>query len=64
MPTKLLHDSVREHVEVASLIGDVAEDRDPKPSQYVHLVVGKRDGAAMAGHRRLPISVSLKSTAS
>lgn len=41
---------VREQVEVASLIGDVAEGPDHKPSLHIHLVVGKRDGAAMAGH--------------
>jgi hypothetical protein len=41
---------VREQVEVASLIGDVAEDPSGKPSLHIHLVVGKRDGSAMAGH--------------
>lgn len=41
---------VREQVEVASLIGDVAEGPDGAPALHVHLVVGKRDGAAMAGH--------------
>ena len=41
---------VTEQVEVASLIGDVAEGPDGKPSIHVHLVVGKRDGSAMAGH--------------
>jgi len=41
---------VREQVEVASLIGDVAEGPDGKPSLHIHLVVGKRDGTAMAGH--------------
>ena len=41
---------VAEQVEVASLIGDVAEGPDGKPSIHVHLVVGKRDGIAMAGH--------------
>ena len=41
---------VREQVEVASLIGDVAAAPDGKPSLHVHLVVGKRDGSAMAGH--------------
>ena len=35
---------VPEQVEVASLIGDVAEGPDGKPSIHVHLVVGKRDG--------------------
>lgn len=41
---------VAEQVEVASLIGDIAEGPDGKPSIHVHLVVGKRDGTAMAGH--------------
>ena len=41
---------VREQVEVASLIGDVAEGEDGKPSLHIHLVVGRRDGTAMAGH--------------
>lgn len=39
-----------EQVEVASLIGDIAEGLDGKPSIHVHLVVGRRDGTAMAGH--------------
>jgi predicted DNA-binding protein with PD1-like motif len=41
---------VREQVEVASLIGDVAQGPDGEASLHVHLVVGKRDGTAMAGH--------------
>src|SRR5437762_1541765 len=41
---------VSEQVEVASLIGDVAEDPSGQPTLHVHLVVGKRDGTAMAGH--------------
>jgi hypothetical protein len=41
---------VREQVEVASLIGDVAESPAGEPSLHIHLVVGKRDGHAMAGH--------------
>ncbi len=41
---------VREQVEVASLNGDIAEGPGGKPSVHVHLVIGKRDGAAMAGH--------------
>jgi predicted DNA-binding protein with PD1-like motif len=40
---------VREQVEVASLLGDVAE-LDGKPALHLHIVVGKRDGHAMAGH--------------
>lgn len=41
---------VLEQVEVASLIGDVAEGPDGKPALHVHIVVGKQDGTAMAGH--------------
>jgi predicted DNA-binding protein with PD1-like motif len=41
---------VHEQVEVASLIGDVAEDASGKPSLHVHIVIGRRNGAAMAGH--------------
>ncbi len=41
---------VREQVEVAAFIGDVAEAPSGKPALHVHLVVGKRDGSAMAGH--------------
>jgi predicted DNA-binding protein with PD1-like motif len=41
---------VAEQVEVASLLGDVAEGPDGKPALHVHIVVGRRDGYAMAGH--------------
>jgi predicted DNA-binding protein with PD1-like motif len=41
---------VEDQVEVASLIGDIAEDPSGRPALHVHLVVGKRDGTAMAGH--------------
>jgi hypothetical protein len=41
---------IREQVEVASLIGDVADDPDGKPTLHVHIVVGTRDGSAKAGH--------------
>ncbi len=41
--------AVDEQVEVASLIGDVAE-ADAEPSVHIHLVIGRRDGTAMAGH--------------
>lgn len=41
---------VREQVEVASLIGDVALDPSGKASLHIHLVLGKRDGSALAGH--------------
>jgi uncharacterized protein len=42
--------SVREQVEVASLIGDVAQAPSGEAALHIHLVVGKRDGTAMAGH--------------
>ncbi|CCE02891.1 PPC domain-containing DNA-binding protein [Bradyrhizobium sp. STM 3809] len=45
-----LDNRVEEQVEVASLTGDVALAPDGAPSIHVHLVVGKRDGSAMAGH--------------
>jgi uncharacterized protein len=41
---------VQEQVEVASLIGDVAESPSGEPALHIHLVVGKRNGSAMAGH--------------
>ena len=41
---------VTEQVEVASLIGDVAQDTNGEPTLHLHLVIGKRDGSAMAGH--------------
>ena len=45
-----LGNPVREQVEVASLIGDVACAPDGKSAVHIHLVVGKRDGSAAAGH--------------
>jgi uncharacterized protein len=41
---------VREQVEVASLIGDVADSLDGKPTLHIHIVLGTRDGSAKAGH--------------
>lgn len=41
---------VEEQVEVASLIGDVALAPSGEPALHIHLVLGKRDGSAMAGH--------------
>jgi predicted DNA-binding protein with PD1-like motif len=41
---------VSEQVEVASLVGDVAMGPDGTPSVHVHAVLGRRDGAALAGH--------------
>jgi predicted DNA-binding protein with PD1-like motif len=41
---------VRGQVEVAALLGDAAEGPDGKPALHLHIVVGKQDGQAMAGH--------------
>jgi predicted DNA-binding protein with PD1-like motif len=42
--------AVHEQVEVASLIGDIALDEQGAPALHIHLVLGKRDGTAVAGH--------------
>lgn len=47
---KYLDIPVDEQVEVASLNGDIGEDDAGKPSLHIHLVLGKRDGSAVAGH--------------
>ena len=41
---------VDEQVEVASLIGDIGEDDEGKAAVHIHLVLGRRDGSALAGH--------------
>jgi len=41
---------VSEQVEVASLMGDVAQGPSGEAALHIHLVIGKRDGSAMAGH--------------
>jgi uncharacterized protein len=41
---------VDEQVEVASLVGDIAIAPDGAPSVHVHAVLGRRSGAAVAGH--------------
>jgi predicted DNA-binding protein with PD1-like motif len=41
---------VGEQVEVASLIGDVADDPDGNAALHIHIVLGTRDGTARAGH--------------
>lgn len=40
---------VNEQVEVASMVGDIAL-KDDKPALHIHLVLGRRDGTALAGH--------------
>jgi predicted DNA-binding protein with PD1-like motif len=41
---------VDEQVEVASLNGDIGIDEAGKPALHIHLVLGRRDGSAIAGH--------------
>lgn len=40
---------IREQVEVVSLIGDIAAGENG-PQVHAHVVIGKRDGSAHAGH--------------
>ncbi|MGY3443622.1 MULTISPECIES: PPC domain-containing DNA-binding protein [unclassified Bradyrhizobium] len=41
---------VSEQVEVASMIGDVAEGPSGEAELHIHVVLGKNDGSAMVGH--------------
>jgi predicted DNA-binding protein with PD1-like motif len=41
---------VKEQVEVAAMLGDVAVDDEGRPALHAHLVLGRRDGSAVAGH--------------
>ncbi len=41
---------VDEQVEVAALNGDIGLDDAGAPALHVHLVLGRRDGSALAGH--------------
>jgi uncharacterized protein len=41
--------TIREQVEVLSLVGDIALD-DEAPRVHAHVVVGKSDGSAHGGH--------------
>jgi predicted DNA-binding protein with PD1-like motif len=41
---------VEEQVEVASMNGDIGLDDMGAPALHVHLVLGRRDGSAIAGH--------------
>lgn len=41
---------VDEQVEVASLLGDIGLDEEDAPALHVHLVLGRQDGGALAGH--------------
>jgi predicted DNA-binding protein with PD1-like motif len=49
-PKKYLEIPVEEQVEVASLNGDIGVDEKGEPALHIHLVLGKRDGSAVAGH--------------
>ena len=41
---------VREQVEVVSLVGDVALGEEGRPKVHAHVVLGRSDGSALAGH--------------
>jgi predicted DNA-binding protein with PD1-like motif len=45
-----LRNPVNEQVEVVSLLGDVAESEKGGPKVHAHVVLGRRDGTALAGH--------------
>src|SRR5947209_18614392 len=40
----------REQMEVVSLLGDVAEGENGEPKVHAHVVLGRADGTAHAGH--------------
>lgn len=42
--------SFAEQLEVASLVGDIAADGQGAPALHIHLVLGRRDYSALAGH--------------
>jgi uncharacterized protein len=42
--------AVHEQVEVASMIDDIALSPSGEPTLHIHVVLGKRDGTALAGH--------------
>ena len=44
-----LKNQIHEQVEVVSLSGDIALDQG-EPKVHAHVVIGKKDGAAMGGH--------------
>lgn len=41
---------VEEQVEVVALVGDVALGPQGEPKIHAHVVLGRRDGSALAGH--------------
>ncbi len=42
--------AIGEQVEVAALTGDIASGEDGQASLHMHVVLGRRDGSALAGH--------------
>ncbi len=44
---------VNEQVEVASLTGDIAVGPDGEAAVHIHAVLGRRGGAALAGHLKM-----------
>jgi len=47
---KYLHLPFEEQMEVASFTGDIALSPKGAPALHAHLVLGRRDGTALAGH--------------
>jgi predicted DNA-binding protein with PD1-like motif len=41
---------IEEQVELVSLVGNIAHDREGQPRVHAHVVVGKSDGTAHGGH--------------
>jgi predicted DNA-binding protein with PD1-like motif len=41
---------IEEQVELMSLVGNIARDREGAPKIHAHVVVGKSDGTAHGGH--------------
>jgi predicted DNA-binding protein with PD1-like motif len=41
---------VQEQTEVLSALGDVSVDQAGQPKVHLHVVLGRRDGAALGGH--------------
>jgi uncharacterized protein len=46
------HIPVDEQAEVACMLGGIGLDEGGAPALHVHLVLGRRDGSAVAGHLR------------
>jgi predicted DNA-binding protein with PD1-like motif len=50
---RYLDNPVDEQCEVAAFMGDIALGEDGRPMVHVHLVLGRRNGSALAGHLKL-----------